>query len=398
MTHTANNSELVKASQEVFQQYVQESMREAVRLALISVLEEEVTAFIGAAPYERSEERRDQRNGHYNRSLDTTVGQIAGLPVPRTRGGHQTQLFERYHRRREEVDSAISEMFVKGVSQAKVGEVMETLTGSHPSASTVSRVFHTLEAEYEQWKNRPLCERYAYAFADGTYFTVIYNGVGCKMPILATVGIRPTGEREVLGFRVGDRENQSAWEDLLEDLQARGVKSVGLWVTDGNQAMLNAITAKFTKSARQRCVIHKIENVLSYVPAKQREQVEPELKAIFYQKSRQEADRAVVAFVEKYQKIYPTAISCLHRDLEACLTFYSFPKEHWKTIRTNNVSERLFEEVKRRSHKMAAAFRNEDSCVLLFYAVIRTLKFQKLTMPAALPEQATPASELLHRT
>jgi transposase-like protein len=395
VVHPTNDTEIIKTSQETFQQFVRERLREAVRTALMSILEEEVTAFIGVAPYERGEERRDHRNGYYSRNLETTVGQIPDLPVPRTRGGYQTQLFERYHRRREELDGAIGEMFVKGVSQGQVGQVMETLTGSHPSPSTVSRVFHTLETEYEQWKNRPLCEHYSYAFADGTYFTVIYNGAGCKMPILAVVGIRPTGEREVLGFCVGDRENQYAWEDLLEDLKARGVKGVSLWVTDGNQAMLNAIAAKFAESSRQRCVIHKIENVLSYVPTKQREQVEPELKAIFYQDSRQKADQAVAAFLEKYQKVYPTAVACLQRDLDACLTFYSFPKEHWKTIRTNNVSERLFEEVKRRSHKMGAAFRNEGSCLLLFYAVVRTLKFQKLMMPAV--SQERPASAILHR-
>jgi putative transposase len=117
---------------------------------------------------------------------------------------------------------------------------------------------------------------------------------------------------------------------------------------------------------------------------------------LFYQKDRQAADQAVAAFIEKYQRIYPSAIECLQRDLEACLTFYAFPKEHWKTIRTNNVMERLFGEVKRRSHKMAAAFRNEESCLLLFYAVIRSLKFNKLTMPT--PAQAQPDPALLHRT
>ncbi len=390
MAHTAKDTEIVKARQEIFQQFVQERLREAVRTALISILEEEGTAFIGAAPYERSEERQDRRNGHYSRTLETTVGQIADLPVPRTRNGYQTQLFERYHRRREELDGAIGEMFVKGVSQAQVGQVMETLTGSHPSPSTVSRVFPTLEAEYEQWKSRTFCERSAYTFADGTYFPVIYNGVGCKMPMLAVVGIRPTGEREVLGFCVGDRENQQAWEDFLEDLKDRGVKRIGLWVTDGNKAMLNAIAATFAESQRQRCVIHKIENVLSSVPTKQREQVDPELKAIFYQESREKADQTVTAFIEKYQKVYPTAVACLQRDLDACLTFYSFPKEHWKTIRTNNVSERLFEEVKRRSHKMGAALRNENSCLLLFYAVVRSLRFVTLKMPVTSQEQ--PAS------
>ncbi len=394
MTHTDNHSEDTFASQASFDQLVKERLRDAVRATLISVLEEEVTALIGAKPYERNHERRDYRNGSYSRDLETTMGLIEDLPIPRTRKGHQTQVFERYHRRREELDSAIGEMFVKGVSTAKVGEVMETLTGSHPSASTVSRVFHTLEGEYEQWKQRPLAEHYTYAFADGTYFSVMYNGEGCKMPILAVVGIRTTGEREVLAFRVGDRENQQAWEDLLDDLKTRGVKAIDVWVTDGGQAMLGAIGLQFSDSQRQRCVMHKMENVLSYVPHKQREQVEPELKALFYQKNRQEADQAIAAFVEKYERIYPTAVACLRRDLEACLTFYAFPKEHWKTIRTNNIIERLFGEVKRRSHKMAAAFRNEDSCVLLFYAVIRSLKFNKLTMPV--PSQAQPDQPILH--
>jgi len=104
----------------------------------------------------------------------------------------------------------------------------------------------------------------------------------------------------------------------------------------------------------------------------------------------------VAAFIEKYQKVYPSAIECLQRDLDACLAFYAFPKEHWKTIRTNNVLERLFGEVKRRSHKMAAAFRNEGSCLLLFYAVIRSLHFNTLTIPA--PTTKQPDTEILHNS
>jgi transposase-like protein len=202
------------------------------------------------------------------------------------------------------------------------------------------------------------------------------------MPILAVVGINLAGEREVLGFSVGHRENQNAWEQLFDDLKRRGVQQVDLWITDGLQAMLNAVKAKFPGSQPQRWVKHKMENVLSYLPEKQRDQVVPELKAIFYQDSRDQADQQVAAFIEKYEPIYPTAVACLQRDLEACLTFYAFPKAHWKTIRTTNVLERLFGEVKKRTHKMAAAFRNENSCLLMFYAVIRSLKFKKIAMPA----------------
>jgi transposase-like protein len=351
----------------------------AVQLMLNQVLDLEVEAFIGAAPYERTPTRQDYRNGHYERGMVTGVGPVT-LTVPRTRKGFTSLVFERYCRRQAELNQAIGEMFVKGASTAQVGEVVETLTGVKPSPSAVSRVHQTLQDEFDAWKQRPLLAHYLYVFADGTYFTVIYDDEGHKMPVLAVVGITPSGTREVLAFLTGDRENENAWTDLLTDLQRRGLQTVGLWITDGHQAMLNALAAKFPTTPRQRCVKHKLKNVLSYIPKAQHDQVEPELKAIFYQTSRAKADQAWAAFSEKYAQIYPSAVACLQRDGEACLTFYAFPQAHWKTIRTTNVIERLFEEVKKRTHKMNAAFRTEASCLLMFYAVIRGLKFRRIAV------------------
>jgi transposase-like protein len=351
----------------------------AVQLMLNQVLDLEVEAFIGAAPYERTPTRQDYRNGHYERGMVTGVGPVT-LTVPRTRKGFTSLVFERYCRRQAELNQAIGEMFVKGASTAQVGEVVETLTGVKPSPSAVSRVHQTLQDEFDAWKQRPLLAHYLYVFADGTYFTVIYDDEGHKMPVLAVVGITPSGTREVLAFLTGDRENENAWTDLLTDLQRRGLQTVGLWITDGHQAMLNALAAKFPTTPRQRCVKHKLKNVLSYIPKAQHDQVEPELKAIFYQTSRAKADQAWAAFCEKYAQIYPSAVACLQRDGEACLTFYAFPQAHWKTIRTTNVIERLFEEVKKRTHKMNAAFRTEASCLLMFYAVIRGLKFRRIAV------------------
>lgn len=394
MTPATYHKRLDAVSQATFQEALQEQMRLAVKVTLIRILEEEVNAFVNASPYQRTLKRRDYRNGSYKRDLGTSLGVIEDLPVPRTRGGFRTEVFERYQRRQAELDRAICAMFVGGVSTSRVGEVVEALSGTHPSPSTVSRVFHGLEAEFEQWKQRPLQAHYWYVFADGTYFTVIYDGQGEKMPILAVIGIDAAGKREVLGFPIGDRENQTAWEDLLEDLKDRGVHQVDLWITDGGKAMINAIENKFPMSRRQRCVKHKMENVLGYIPKKQQERIRPELKAIFYQVNREKAEQTAAAFIAKYERIYPAAVDCLRRDLDAGLTFYEFPHEHWKFIRTTNIIERLYGEVKKRSHKMAAAFRNEDSCLLLFYAVIRSLKLRKIT----LPEKGTDPLQLLHNS
>ena len=394
MTPAINHKRLDAAGQATIEVALQERMRLAIKYTLVQVLEEEIDAFVNASPYQRTLERRDYRNGRYERDLGTSMGVIEDVPVPRTRGGFRTALFERYQRRQAELDQAICEMFVAGASTARVGEVVEALSGTQPSPSTVSRVFHGLEEEFEQWKKRPLQTHYWYVFADGTYFTVIYNGQGEKMPILAVIGIDGVGKREVLGFTLGDRENQKAWEDLMADLKNRGVQQIDLWITDGGQAMINAIENKFLAAKRQRCVKHKMENVLGYIPKKQQEQIYPELKAIFYQANREKAEQTAAAFIAKYERIYSTAVDCLRRDLEACLTFYEFPEPHWKFIRTSNVIERLYGEVKKRSHKMAAAFRNENSCLLLFYAVIRSLKLRRISMP----DQGTEPLQLLHNS
>jgi putative transposase len=385
MIPEAENNETTKVSQAEFRELMAEKMRAAVRLTLISILETELEDYIGAGRYERNGSRRDHRIGHRTRDLGTSIGQIEDLPVPRTRKGFQTQVFEKYQRRQAELDQLIGGMFVKGMSTTQVGEVLEKLNESKPSPSTVSRVFHKLQAEYDTWKKRTLPSRYVYAFADGTYFSVIYGEEGQKMPILALIGITAEGKREVIAFTTGEHENEAAWSDLLESIKTRGVQTVDLWITDGGQAMINAIKTQFPASKRQRCMKHKLDNVLSHVPDKQRDEVEKEFKAIFYQPDRAKADQEAMIFRQRYRPLYPEAIDCMERDWEACMTFYQFPQEHWVRIRTSNVIERMFLEVKKRSKKMAAAFRNEGSCLLLFFAVVRDIKFQNVNMNVKMP-------------
>lgn len=300
MTPEIKSNEPSPISQDEFHDLLAEKMRAAVRLTLTAIMNEGVEAFVGAPYGEPCPTRRDYRNGYYQRDLVTTVGKIESLNVPRTRGGFRTQVFEQHQRRQRELDIAIGEMFVKGISMAGVGGVMTTLTGQPVSPSAVSRVHHGLEAEYAQWKARVLCGRYVYVFADGTYFSVIYEGEGTasanKTPILALIGITEAGKRELIAFTIGERENQGAWENLLDDIKTRGVKQIDLWITDGHQAMLNAIALKFPDSRRQRCMLYKLNNVLAHVPEKQRDAVEAEFKAIFYQKNRQKADQCAEAF------------------------------------------------------------------------------------------------------
>lgn len=381
MLKTERNPAEAEARRGEYQEELRERIRMSMRVVMEEVLMEEVTALIGAQPYERTAGRADYRNGSYQRDLQSTYGVIEGIEVPRTRKGFTSELFEKYQRRQKELDQGMAQMFVGGASTQGVGKIVETLTGKKPSPSTVSRVFHSLEGEYKTWKDRKLETHYLYAYADGTYFSIIYDDKVEKMPLLAILGVNESGQRELLAFRPGDRENQAAWEDLFGDLKQRGVERIDLCITDGNQSTINAFESKFPDGQRQRCVVHKISNVLGYIPQAKHQTIEPELQAIFYNESKEKSQQQLAAFVDNYQTIYTQAVESLQRDIEACFTFYDFPKLHWRSLRTNNAAERLFEEAKKRSKKMNAAFRNESSCCLLFFASTRSLKFQTFRMP-----------------
>lgn len=148
-----------QAAHASFRVFVQEQMRQAIRTTFIDILEEEVTQFIGAERYARTTSRREQRAGYRSRTLGTTVGIIDDLPIPRTRGGFHTQLFDHYQRRMTEVDTLLRDMFIGGVSQQTVSTVVEQVTGTPASPSTISRVFHSLEAEFATWQKRTLPTR-----------------------------------------------------------------------------------------------------------------------------------------------------------------------------------------------------------------------------------------------
>nr|MBC7246023.1 transposase [Chloroflexota bacterium] len=219
MPNDKDISTLFDLSQIEFQAYIMECARCVVCLIFEEVMRDELSALLQAQPYERSPKRRGQRNGSYKRDWITSFGVLANVKVPRDRAGlYQTRLFDRYQRRQSQVDQAIRDMFIKGLSTTAVGQSTQHLLGAEPSPSTVSRIFHSLEEECNAWRQRPLEKRYRYIFLDGVYFTVGYDNQYEKVPLLAALGVKMNGEREVLGFAPGDKESRAAWDSFVDDL------------------------------------------------------------------------------------------------------------------------------------------------------------------------------------
>lgn len=364
--------------QQAFHEHLRVLVRGAVRVVIEEVMREELEQFLGATWGECTPTRKGYRNGTYTRDLATSSGQIEDLQVPRDREGQfHTQMFERYSRYEPQVAEGLTQMFVAGVSTHKVGEVAQTLMGVAPSASSVSRLNQTLTEQFEAWRERPLLARWHILYLDGVHFTVRHGDKTDATILLTALGVDLEGNKEVLALRACAEESKDGWMDLLQDVRARGATQVDLIVTDGHDGLLAAVSALFTATLRQRCVVHKQRNVMNAIPKRERSTVATELAGIWKSSTKEEALTQLAAFKGKYQKCYPEAVRSLMEDEEHLLTFYAFPQVMHRYIRTTNAIESFFSNVRQRTDQIDT-FTTEASCLTFVWAVMQDIHVPRI--------------------
>lgn len=370
--------EPVMPGPESFQAYLRGEIRQATRIVMEEIMREELTQFLGATWGEITSDRKGYRNGFYTRDLRTTNGPIEDLKVPRDREGvFQTQTFDRYSRYEPQIAEGLTEMFLSGTSTHKVGKVAQTLMGVAPSASAVSRLNQTLTEQYEAWRERSLQAHYRVVYLDGVHFTVRHGDQTDSTVILTALGVDLEGSREVLALRACAEESKDGWSCLLQDLRTRGVTEIDLFVTDGHEGILTAISSLFPATLRQRCLVHKQRNVMNAIPRREQQEVATELTGIWKQATKEEALLNLAAFQAKYQKRYPEAVRSLMEDEKHLLTFYAFPSVMHRYIRTTNAIESFFSNVRQRTSTIDA-FTTETSCLTIVWAVMQDIRLPKI--------------------
>ena len=239
-------------------------------------------------------------------------------------------------------------------------------------AAAVSRLSGRLSARLREWRERPLAGAYPYLYLDGISVSVRWGGASERVSVLVAIGVSEEGFREVLACVAGFRESEESWRGLLRELMARGLKGVRLVISDACQGLKAAVQDFLPQAAWQRCTVHVMRNVLEKVPQTRRAEVAAALKTIWHQESAQEAHHKAQRVLEQFQKSLPAAMRTLEAALADSLTFYRYPREHWKMLRTNNPLERLLKEVRRRT-KVAEQFPSEESALLLVTARLRRI-------------------------
>jgi putative transposase len=329
--------------------------RQALKELLEKRLEEEMAEYLGVARYEHAADRRDYRNGHYVRHLLTEIGDIE-LIVPRSRKGKfPSKLLARYARRCRSVDKVLLACFCLGLSTRKAASVLAPVLGEKVSPSTISRIARGLDQEVDGYHRRELKDQYRFLFLDG----VVLKSKGAlkvqKKILLCAFGITVEGRHEMIDFYPAASESGACWEAFLRDLYQRGVKGEAceLIATDGGTGLHLALQIVYPKALLQRCWAHKTRNVLDKVKKKDQPAVKKALSRISHAANRREAAQAYWRFSSRWKKAYPRAVACLQKDFDQLLSFFQIKNSQlWSRLRTTNLIERAFREVRRRTRPM----------------------------------------------
>ncbi|HUK51734.1 MAG TPA: IS256 family transposase [Candidatus Binatia bacterium] len=358
-----------------FAQEWDEWVRSQVKRLIEQALEVERDYQMQLGYYEHQPEFRfDYRNGYYFRDFATKLGLLRRLRIPRTRRGYRSQLLPRYQRRQEAVHDLVREAFLRGISTRQVGEVLEPVLGEAYSAQTVSNIARELNAAVHQFHHRKLADGYVYLFLDGVVLKMRDSRrIVVRRTILVAYGITASGKREVIDYQLAQGESEASWVAFLQTLYLRGLdgRNLKLITTDGSTGLAAALPLAFPSVPVQLCWAHKMRNLADKVPQKDGSCV-AEASAIYRAKNKSEAQRAFLHWKQRWEERRPKAVACVERDLEALLYFFDVPEAHWKKVRTTNVIERAFREVRRRTRPISS-FSSCESCDRIVFGVISHL-------------------------
>lgn len=348
-----------------------EVVRETVEETLNKMLDAEADELCGAKRYERSKKRLDTRAGHYERSLETKAGKVK-LKVPKLRTiPFESAIIDRYRRRECSVEEALMEMYLAGVSVRRVEDITEALWGTRVSAGVVSKLNQELYEKIDTWRTRQLQGTFPYVFLDGIVMKRTWADEVRNVSILVAFGVNEDGYREILGVAEGAKEDKAGWGSFIASLKERGLEGVQLFISDKCMGLVESLGEYYPEAAWQRCTVHFYRNVFTNVPSTKVKDVAAMLKAIHAQEDREAALEKSRLVIEKLKTMkLSIAAKTVEEGVHETLTYTIFPREHWRSIRTNNPMERINREIRRRT-RVVGNFPDGRSALMLVTARLR---------------------------
>ncbi len=334
-----------------------------------------MTDHLGREHYQRQElgqEHRGYRNGYRPAAMDTAEGRLQ-LEVPQVRHSpepYRSKLVDFGRGHSDVLQRLAIEMYTRGLSTRDIEHAFREATGDALlSRSAVSQLTEQLWDDYQAFCARDLSGlQVEYLFLDRVYES-LRQQAGLKDGILVAWAITRDGRKVLVHLALGNQESYSAWRKFLQDMVRRGLNVPVLITTDGAPGLMRAVEEMWPASLRQRCLAHKMRNILDKVPDHARADVKSAVHSAYYAPNREMAETMAADVLQRYEQLYPSAMKSFAEDPEACWAYLRCPAAHHKEIRTTNLLERVFVEEKRRT-KVIPRFLTEQACLKLVFATL----------------------------
>jgi transposase-like protein len=363
---------------------ISQFLRRAVQRVVQELLEQEVADYLGRERYERREDAQPgYRNGYEPGRIRSAEGEVR-VQVPQVRDStepYRSTLMDFLRGNSDVLEELVVQMYTRGLSTRDIEEALRDPYTGKPllSKSAASEVTDRLWEDYRAFCQRDLSAfPVEYLFIDG-----LYEGMRLhksrKEAVLVAWGVLRDGRKVLLHLALGNKESEAACTTFIRDMVKRGLPAPTLVTTDGAPALIAAVEAIWPHSLRQRCLVHKVRNVLDRVPEGAKDEIKQALWCVYNAPVREVADLLAHNFIQRYGSRYPSAVQCFQDDLEACLNHLRCPASHRKRIRTTNLLERAFLEVRRRT-RATPRFFDERGCLKLIFATLMAVsdKWQRM--------------------
>ena len=335
---------------------------------------EEYDLTLARKKHQRVKNNNGYRSGSYKRTISTTHGRIDNLQMPKSKGIRvKYNCLNAYQRRQKAFDDNILKAMILGLTGRKQKKFFQSFIGDSVSHTTASKIMNKLVYLVNHYRNMPLFDDYEYLYLDAIWIHVKELSIKSR-PILAALGVKPDGSKHILTFKLAKSESESEWLGLVNDLYRRGLKgfNLNLIISDNCPGLKSAINHVYPYTALQLCTIHKLRNILSKIKNKtqNRKRIMRQASKIFKSQTKQEAISRYNKFLREWINKEPGAVKTMKKDIEYYFTYFNFPADKRKTLKSTNPLERVNRELRKISRRYGY-FQNQKSLDIFTYLTLK---------------------------
>ena len=348
-------------------QDVQNMLKDLLGETLQDMLESEMDEHLGYSKYDyRNKETEDSRNGYSAKTVTSSMGPIE-LDIPRDRNGEfEPQIVKKHQTDISTIEDQVLSMYAKGMTTRDISKHLQDVYGVDASAEMISHMTDRILPIAREWQNRPLERKYAIVYMDAVHFNVREDNRTVKKAVYVAIGIRVTGQKEVLGMWIGGNESAKYWLGVLNEIKNRGTEDIMIVSVDGLTGFVDAIQAVFPKAEVQRCIVHQIRYSTKFISYKDRKEFVKDLKLVYKADTEEMAVVALDALEDKWGAKYPASVTSWRNNWPQLSVYFKYPPEIRRLIYTTNAIENFNRQL-RKVTKAKSVFPTDDALFKILY-------------------------------